>query len=45
MVLAVLTLGVISVCWTGIQPPNGPAAALLKQRIVQISPVDARWVH
>lgn len=39
--LAELAVAVISVCWTGKQPPKGPATALLRQRIVQMFPVDA----
>jgi hypothetical protein len=34
-------VAVISVCCTAKQPPNGPATALLRHRIVQIFPVDA----
>jgi hypothetical protein len=36
------TRPVPSVCWTAKQPPNGPATAVLRQRTVQMSPVDAR---
>jgi hypothetical protein len=34
-----------SVCWTAKQPPNGPATAVLRQRTVQMSPVDAEDVE
>jgi len=41
MVSAELTVGVISDCWTAKQPPKGPATALLRQRTVQMLPVEA----
>jgi len=44
MVLAELALGVVSVCWTAKQPPKGPARALLRQRTVQMLPVEAGGV-
>lgn len=41
IVLGSLTLASVSVCWTGKQPPKGPARAALRQRTVQTLPVDA----
>jgi len=40
-VSAELAVALTSVCWTGKQPPKGPATALLRQRTVQMFPVEA----
>lgn len=44
MLSGVLAAGVTSVCWTAKQPPKGPAAAVLKQRTVQMFPAEAEGV-
>ena len=41
MVLALLVWAALLVCLTGKQPPKGPAWALLRQRTVQMLPVEA----
>lgn len=43
MLSGVLRVGLTSVCWTAKQPPKGPATALLRQRTVQMLPVEAVW--
>lgn len=42
MLLAVLAAAVVSTCWTAKQPPKGPARALLRQRTVQMLPVEPK---
>jgi hypothetical protein len=38
---ALLFVAATSTCMTGKQPPKGPATALLRQRTVQMLPVEA----
>lgn len=40
MVSSRFDVALVSACCTAKQPPNGPATALLRQRTVQITPVD-----
>lgn len=40
MLLTVLVVALVSVCWTGKQPPNGPATEVFRHRTVQMFPVE-----